>query len=51
MAIGAILGPLFHLVMPEWGLPLCGLVAGSAGFWFDKKIKAGTVAASGTSKD
>ena len=51
MAIGAILGPLFHLVMPEWGLPLCGLVAGSAGFWFDKKIKAGTVAASGARKD
>lgn len=51
MAIGAVLGPLFHIVTPEWGLPLCGLVAGSAGFWLDKKIKAGTVAVSGASKN
>ena len=30
--IGAVLGPLFFLLSPEWGLPVCGLVAGTLGF-------------------
>lgn len=51
MAIGAVLGPLFHLITPDWGLPLCGLVAGTAGFWLDKKTKVGDVAASGGRKN
>jgi predicted branched-subunit amino acid permease len=50
LAIGAVLGPLFHLITPEWGIPLCGLVAGSAGFWLDKKTKAGAVGVSGASE-
>lgn len=32
MAAGAILGPLFHMLDPDWGLLLTGLVAGSVGF-------------------
>jgi len=35
---GAILGPLFYLVSPEWGLPACGLAAGSIGYGLDKMI-------------
>lgn len=32
--LGAVLGPVFYKVSPDWGLPLCGLVAGSLGYWF-----------------
>lgn len=37
IAIGAVLGPLFYLWSPDWGLPFCGLVAGTAGFWFCRR--------------
>ncbi len=30
--LGAVLGPLFYLISPEWGLPICGLVAGTLGY-------------------
>lgn len=30
--LGAVLGPLFYLLSPEWGLPVCGLVAGTLGY-------------------
>lgn len=40
LLIGALLGPLFHLISPDWGLPFCGVIAGSAAFWIDKRMKA-----------
>ncbi len=39
LLFGAVLGPLFHLVSPDWGLPICGVVAGSAAFWIDRRMK------------
>jgi len=36
LLMGAVLGPLFHLVSPEWGLPFCGVVAGTGGFLLDR---------------
>lgn len=35
--LGALLGPVFYLWSPDWGLPFCGLVAGTAGFWICRK--------------
>ncbi|MBX2823488.1 MAG: AzlC family ABC transporter permease [Gammaproteobacteria bacterium] len=37
IAIGAVLGPVFYLWSPDWGLPFCGLVAGSIGFWICRR--------------
>ncbi len=34
--IGAILGPLLHLVSPNWGLIVTGVVAGSLGFFLGR---------------
>jgi len=38
LLIGAVLGPLFHLISPDWGLPFCGLVAGTAAYWIDRRM-------------
>ncbi len=38
LMFGAVLGPLFHLISPEWGLPFCGVIAGSAAYWIDKRM-------------
>ena len=38
MGIGAILGPLLYIVTPEWGLPVCGILAGLLGYYLDKVI-------------
>ena len=40
LVIGALLGPLFYLVTPDWSLPLTGLAAGSAAFWLDRRMAA-----------
>lgn len=40
LCIGALLGPLFHLISPDWGLPFCGIIAGSAAYWIDKRMTA-----------
>jgi len=32
IAFGAVLGPVFYLWSPDWGLPFCGVIAGTAGF-------------------
>lgn len=40
VAFGAPLGPLAHMVSPEWGLPAAGLVAGSAAFGADELLRA-----------
>ena len=39
LMIGAVLGPLFHLISPEWGLPFCGVIAGTAAYWIDRRMK------------
>ncbi len=38
LMFGAVLGPLFHLISPEWGLPFCGVIAGTAAFWIDRRM-------------
>ena len=37
LVIGAVLGPLVHLATPDWGLPLSGLIGGTAAFWLARK--------------
>jgi predicted branched-subunit amino acid permease len=39
LVIGAVTGPLLHLVSPDWGLLATGLLAGSAAFWLGRKLK------------
>ncbi len=41
MMIGAVLGPLFHLISPDWGLPFVGAIAGSAAFLLDRRMGDG----------
>jgi predicted branched-subunit amino acid permease len=38
LLFGAALGPLLHLVTPDWGLLLSGLIAGSLAFALDRAI-------------
>ncbi len=38
MMIGAVLGPLFHMISPDWGLPFVGAIAGSAAFLLDRRM-------------
>ncbi len=37
LACGAAAGPLFHLVSPEWSVPLSGLVGGTLAYFIQKK--------------
>ena len=46
LMFGAVLGPLFHLISPEWGLPFCGVIAGSAAYWIDRRMPSRTGAPS-----
>jgi len=39
IVLGAIAGPAFHLLDPELGILLCGLVAGTAAFGLDRWLK------------
>ena len=41
MMIGAVLGPLFHMISPDWGLPFVGVIAGSAAFLLDRQMGGG----------
>jgi len=34
--IGAALGPYLHTLIPNWSVPLCGLIAGTAAFGLDR---------------
>ncbi len=34
--LGAIAGPLVHLVSPDWGVPITGIFAGTAAFFVDR---------------
>lgn len=38
LAVGAPLGPLFHLMSPDWGLLATGVVGGTAAFFIEKKV-------------
>ncbi len=38
MMIGAVLGPVFHLISPDWGLPFVGVIAGSAAYLLNKRM-------------
>ena len=36
LMIGAILGPLLFQWSPDWGLPVCGVIAGTLGFMINR---------------
>jgi len=38
LVLGAISGPLFHLLSPDWSLLLTGLFAGTAGFLLERPL-------------
>jgi len=38
LGLGALAGPLFHLVAPDWGLLYTGLVAGTAAFLVEGRL-------------
>jgi predicted branched-subunit amino acid permease len=37
IVLGAVLGPVLYTLSPDWGLPACGLIAGSAGFLLTRR--------------
>jgi len=39
LVAGAILGPPLYLVSPDWGLPICGILAGTIGFAAVRLVK------------
>jgi predicted branched-subunit amino acid permease len=39
LAVGAVLGPITHLISPEWGLPFCGVIAGTVAFYLDRWMR------------
>ena len=41
LIIGAVLGPFVHRVSPDWGLVFCGVIAGTAAYWLDRRIAGG----------
>ena len=34
--IAALFGPILHKVVPDWGVPITGIVAGSLAFYLDR---------------
>jgi len=44
LLLGAVAGPLFHLVSPDWGLLATGLVAGTAAFGLSRWLFKGSTA-------
>lgn len=36
---GALIGPPLYLLSPEWSLPVCGIIAGSVGFFSDRMMR------------
>jgi predicted branched-subunit amino acid permease len=40
LVCGAAMGPPMHMISPDWGLPVTGLVAGSVAFGVDLYLKA-----------
>jgi predicted branched-subunit amino acid permease len=43
LIIGALVGPITHWISPEWGLPFCGVIAGSAAYYLDRRMRGGDV--------
>lgn len=41
LAFGAVLGPLFYLVDPDWGLLATGVIAGTLAFAIDSRLSEG----------
>ena len=41
LVIGALLGPAVHLISPDWGLVFCGLTAGTAAYFLDRRMGGG----------
>ena len=39
LGIGAVMGPQLHLITPEWGLLITGIVAGTAGHFLDQWVQ------------
>jgi len=39
LIIGAVLGPITHWLSPEWGLPFCGVIAGTMAFYLDRGMR------------
>jgi predicted branched-subunit amino acid permease len=39
LGFGAVFGPLLHLLTPDWGLLLAGLLAGSLAFAVERRLK------------
>jgi predicted branched-subunit amino acid permease len=42
LVIGGVVGPLLHLVSPDWGVLATGVIAGTAAFWLARARPAGT---------
>ena len=40
LGLGAVLGPVLHLVSHDWGLMLTGLIAGTVAFWGDQVLRS-----------
>jgi predicted branched-subunit amino acid permease len=40
LVFGAVLGPPLHSLSPDWGLPLAGLIAGTAAFSMDYVMRS-----------
>ncbi len=38
-AAGAVLGPALYVWSPDWSLPVCGVIAGTAGFMIDRWLR------------
>lgn len=38
VVLGAIMGPLMHMVSPDWGVVVTGVVAGTAAFYLDRSM-------------
>jgi predicted branched-subunit amino acid permease len=41
LLIGAVVGPLLHLVSPDWGLLATGVIAGTAAYWLAQLRRPG----------
>ena len=40
--IGIPLGPVFHMISPEWGLLATGIIGGTLAWWIHRQISRGT---------
>ena len=36
--LGAVAGPMLHLLSPEWGVPATGAIGGTLAFLLDRKV-------------